>query len=63
MPKPATVVDVPRLAWSPREIAASTGLSYHLVLKEIRAKRMKAFKVGHQLRVSDQELHRWLSQP
>lgn len=42
---------LPRIAWSPREVAGMTGLSYDLVLDEIRAGRIPAQKFGTQWRI------------
>ena len=55
-------IEAPRLAWSPREVAATAGLPYRTVLDEIREGRLKAVRVGKHYRVSDSELRRWIGE-
>lgn len=53
---------VTRKAWSPVEVAQSTGLSLGFIRKELRQAGILAVRAGRRLLISDAELQRYLSQ-
>jgi excisionase family DNA binding protein len=59
-------MDVPasitRMAWSPAEVARTTGLSLGFIRKEIAKGALLATRCGRRLLVPDAELQRYLAQ-
>lgn len=54
------MTDLPRRAWSPREVAAQLSLPYETVLSMIHSGQLGAFKAGRYYRIPDRELERLL---
>jgi excisionase family DNA binding protein len=53
---------VTRKAWSPIEVAMTTGLSLAFVRKQIREGGILAVNAGRRLLISDEELRRYLAE-
>ena len=52
------MIDQPFL--SPREVAELAGVSYHSVLREIKAGRLRAYKLCGKVRIQPEDYSAWL---
>jgi excisionase family DNA binding protein len=57
-----TRTSIIRKAWSPKEVADTTGLSLGFVRKEIREGCLRAVNAGRRLLITDEELQRYLTE-
>lgn len=54
---------LPRVALSPREVAAMVGVPYGQVLAAIKSGDLRAVEIGRHYRVATGELRRWIGEP
>jgi excisionase family DNA binding protein len=50
-----------RLAWRPKEVAETLGLSLAFIRKEIRLKNLKITKFGRAVLVLDEDLRKYIN--
>lgn len=59
--KGESLPDVPRSAWSIKELAATLGVNYFTVRRMVADREVKSFRVGGEYRIPDSELQRLLA--